>query len=43
MKPAWEARIVIQADIGFGDAVTPAAAAVIYPTLLDFSAPNVLA
>jgi hypothetical protein len=29
------ARIVLQADIGFGDAVTPAPESVIYPVLLD--------
>lgn len=29
------ARLALQVDIGFGDAVTPAAQAVTYPTLLD--------
>ncbi len=33
------ARIPIQIDIGFGDVVTPAAAEVNYPVLLDFPAP----
>ena len=33
------ARIPIQIDIGFGDVVTPAAAEVIYPVLLDFPSP----
>ena len=33
------ARIPIQIDIGFGDVVTPAAAEVTYPVLLDFPAP----
>jgi predicted nucleotidyltransferase component of viral defense system len=33
------ARIPIQVDIGFGDVVTPAAAEVNYPVLLDFPAP----
>jgi hypothetical protein len=37
-----QARQGIQADIGFGDAVTPAAAAVAYPTLLSFPAPELL-
>ena len=35
------ARCALQLDIGFGDAVTPAAEAAIYPTLLkDFAAPT---
>ena len=33
------ARIPIQADIGFGDAVTPAPRSIKYPTLLDSPAP----
>ncbi|HST58192.1 MAG TPA: nucleotidyl transferase AbiEii/AbiGii toxin family protein, partial [Longimicrobium sp.] len=37
------ARIPIQVDIGFGDAVTPAPAEVTYPTLLDLPAPVLLA
>lgn len=37
------ARIPIQVDIGFGDAVTPAPAEVAYPTLLDGPAPVLLA
>jgi predicted nucleotidyltransferase component of viral defense system len=38
-----QARIPIQADIGFGDAVTPAAEDIEYPTLLDAPAPKVRA
>lgn len=34
-----QARVVVQADVGFGDAVTPAPVAVTYPTLLDLPAP----
>ena len=34
------ARIPLQIDIGFGDAVTPAATRVRYPTLLESPAPN---
>ncbi|MCG7871057.1 MAG: nucleotidyl transferase AbiEii/AbiGii toxin family protein [Candidatus Thiodiazotropha lotti] len=37
------ARIPIQIDIGFGDAVTPAANEIEYPTLLDNPAPQVKA
>jgi hypothetical protein len=37
------ARIPIQADIGFGDAVTPAPRSIKYPTLLDNPAPNLKA
>jgi predicted nucleotidyltransferase component of viral defense system len=37
------ARIPLQIDIGFGDAVTPAPARIDYPTLLDFPAPSLLA
>jgi len=33
------ARIPIQADIGFGDAVTPEPEQIEYPTLLDYPAP----
>ena len=34
-------RIPIQVDVGFGDAVTPAATALVYPTLLDHPAPEI--
>lgn len=34
------AEIVMQIDIGFGDAVTPRAAHIHYPTLLEFPAPD---
>ena len=34
------ARMHLQVDIGFGDIVTPAAASVDYPTLLDHPAPH---
>jgi len=34
------ARVRIQVDIGFGDAVTPSAELVDFPTLLDFPAPR---
>ncbi len=34
------ARIPLQIDIGFGDAITPGPQAVDYPTLLDFPAPQ---
>jgi predicted nucleotidyltransferase component of viral defense system len=37
------ARIPLQIDIGFGDAVTPAPEEISYPTLLDNSAPQLLA
>jgi predicted nucleotidyltransferase component of viral defense system len=37
------ARIPLQIDIGFGDAVTPAAMAVEFPTMLDFPAPSLRA
>ncbi len=33
------ARISVQIDVGFGDAVTPTANEIEYPTLLDFPAP----
>ncbi|MFQ5755486.1 MAG: nucleotidyl transferase AbiEii/AbiGii toxin family protein [Acidiferrobacterales bacterium] len=38
-----QARIPIQADIGFGDAVTPDAADIEYPTLLDGPPPSIRA
>jgi hypothetical protein len=39
-----EARIHIQVDVGFGDAITPGATNLDFPTLLaDMPAPNVLA
>ena len=39
-----EARIHVQIDVGFGDAITPAATDMNFPTLLDdMAAPNVLA
>lgn len=38
-----KARILIQVDVGFGDVVTPRARIIIYPTLLDFSAPRIRA
>ena len=34
-----KARIAIQIDVGFGDAVTPAPQQIVFPTLLDFPAP----
>lgn len=37
------ARMTIHVDIGYGDAVTPGAVKIDYPTLLDFPAPNLLA
>lgn len=37
------ARIPLQIDIGFGDAVTPGSQEVTYPTLLDFPAPQLQA
>lgn len=37
------ARIPVQVDIGFGDAVTPAALEVEFPTLLNFPAPRLRA
>jgi Nucleotidyl transferase AbiEii toxin, Type IV TA system len=37
------ARIPIQVDVGFGDAVTPAPVEIYYPTLLDAPAPNLRA
>jgi hypothetical protein len=38
-----EARIPMQVDVGFGDAVTPAAVPATYPTLLDHPPPRILA
>jgi hypothetical protein len=38
-----QARIPLQADIGFGDAVTPAPEAIEFPTLLDSPAPRLRA
>jgi len=39
-----EARIYVQIDVGFGDAITPAATDLQFPTLLaDMPSPNVLA
>ncbi len=38
-----KARIPVQADIGFGDIVTPSPEEVIFPTLLDFPAPKLRA
>ena len=37
------ARIPIQVDVGFGDAVTPGPESIEYPTLLDFPAPRLTA
>ena len=37
------ARLVLHVDMGFGDAVWPAAQACVYPALLDFPAPQLLA
>ncbi|MEO2032559.1 MAG: nucleotidyl transferase AbiEii/AbiGii toxin family protein [Planctomycetaceae bacterium] len=37
------ARIPLQIDIGFGDAITPGPQDVTYPTLLDFPAPQMQA
>lgn len=37
------ARLRLQVDVGFGDAVTPRPESVTYPSLLDFPAPAVLA
>jgi predicted nucleotidyltransferase component of viral defense system len=37
------ARLPVQIDIGFGDAVTPAPQEIDYPTLLDFAAPRLRA
>jgi predicted nucleotidyltransferase component of viral defense system len=37
------ARIPVQVDIGFGDAITPAAEEIVYPSLLNLSQPRLLA
>lgn len=37
------ARIPVQVDIGFGDAITPEPVAIAFPTLLDFPAPRLRA
>jgi len=37
------ARVRLQIDVGFGDAITPNAVAVDFPPLLDFPAPRLLA
>lgn len=37
------ARIPVQVDIGFGDAITPSPVEIDYPTLLDFQAPRLSA
>lgn len=36
------ARIPIQIDVGFGDAITPAADEILYPAILDFPAPTLM-
>jgi hypothetical protein len=36
------ARVPMQIDVGFGDVVTPQAAMIQYPVLLDFTAPRLL-
>lgn len=36
------AQVTIQVDIGFADVITPAAQPISYPTLLDFSTPELL-
>jgi predicted nucleotidyltransferase component of viral defense system len=38
-----KARLVLQVDMGLGDAVWPAPRICVYPTLLDFPAPTLLA
>lgn len=48
VRALFEARldnavIPIQIDIGYGDAVTPAAEEITYPTVLDFAAPKLRA
>ncbi|AQT68342.1 hypothetical protein STSP2_01501 [Anaerohalosphaera lusitana] len=37
------ARIALQIDVGFGDAIKPAPAIIDYPTILDFPAPRIRA
>jgi hypothetical protein len=36
-----QARVPLQADVGFGDAITPAAIEIEYPTLLDLPPPRI--
>jgi hypothetical protein len=38
-----QARIILQIDIAFGDAITPKAEKILYPTILDFQAPKLQA
>jgi hypothetical protein len=38
-----QARITLQIDIGFGDAITPKAEKIKYPTILEFQAPELQA
>lgn len=38
-----KARILMQIDVGFGDAVTPSPQEIAFPTMLDFPAPSLLA
>jgi hypothetical protein len=38
-----QARIILQIDIGFGDAITPKAEKIKYPTILEFPAPELRA
>ena len=38
-----DARIPVQADIGFGDVVTPEPEQIEYPTLLEYPAPSLRA
>jgi len=40
MARLGKARVPIQVDIGFGDAVTPKPVQMAFPTLLDFPAPQ---
>jgi hypothetical protein len=42
-SPGAGARVPIQVDIGFGDAVTPGSIEIEYPTLLGTLAPNLKA
>jgi hypothetical protein len=37
------AQVRLQVDVGFGDAITPDAAVVEFPPLLDFPAPRIRA
>ncbi|MBK5186635.1 MAG: nucleotidyl transferase AbiEii/AbiGii toxin family protein [Gemmatimonadaceae bacterium] len=41
MATLGNARIPLQVEIGFGDAVTPGVETVAFPTLLDFPAPTI--